>query len=145
MLINPRYLVISPVRRMTVKEAKGIWESHIRLKRIIRVQNNIVLDGCVRVKAAQVLNIALIEVQGMEVQVQGKTYPVEIPEGYVPVRGKVIRKNDLYLNGVALMSGKIEFKEVGVVGRSTRPADFLLIIRRKSCSTGSANPTLLAG
>lgn len=138
MKLSPYALLIEDTFIKNYAIAKGIWNSHIRLKKKILVQGYTVLDGHRRVAAARMLGIPLIKVHDMEVQVQGKTFKVQLPEGYIPVRGKRILKGDLYLNGRSLMNGVQEF--LGVDHQDIclgRPSDYLLIVRRKPCLSGS--------
>lgn len=69
MKIDPNKLDITTGRNrkvegMTYFEAKEIWFNHLRERRKIIVrENNIVVDGMVRVTAAKILGINEIEVE----------------------------------------------------------------------------------
>lgn len=65
MLVNPMELELPKIRSLPdllEEEAKVFWSFHLRTNSKILVQGKNVLDGQLRVKAAQTLKLPLIEV-----------------------------------------------------------------------------------
>jgi hypothetical protein len=77
MMVNPADLELPKLRSvpdLLQLEAEVIWGLHVRTKSRILVQGKKVLDGQLRVKAAQTLNLPQIEVDTVEEIIQNEPY-----------------------------------------------------------------------
>ncbi len=87
MLVNPHDLELPKLRSipdLLEEEARVIWGLHVRTKSRILVQGKRVLDGQLRVKAAQTLNLPEIEVDTVLEVLQNAPYrpvPANLGEG----------------------------------------------------------------
>lgn len=85
MLVNPAILELPKLRSipdLLEEEAKVFWNFHIRTKSKILVQGNKVLDGQMRVKAAQTLKLPEIEVDTLEEVLRNEPYrPISTTSG----------------------------------------------------------------